>query len=70
MRCVTANCFMDKGVIWYNSTKLGGQVVPVLLCPESMRFMVMDAAHCWPFSGHSGWQRTNDRVQLGYWNFL
>ena len=64
---VTANCFMDKGVIWYNLTKLGGQFVPVLLCPESMRFMVMDVAHCSPFSGHSGRQRTIDRVQLGYW---
>ena len=67
VRCVTANCFMDKGVIWYNLTKLGGQVVPVLLCPESMRYMVTDPAHCSPFSGHSGRQRTIDRVQLGYW---
>ena len=58
---------MDKGVIRYNFTKLGGQVVPVLLCPESMRFMIMDADHCSPFSGHSGRQRTIDTVQLGYW---
>ena len=67
VRRKTANCFMDKGVIWYNLTKLRGQVVPVLLCPESMRFMVMDATHCSPFSGHSGWPSTIDRVQLGYW---
>ena len=58
---------MDKGVIWYNLTKFGGQVVPVLLCPKSMRFMVMDAAICLPISGHSGRQRTIEWVHLGYW---
>ena len=65
VRRVTANCFMEKGVIWYNLTKLGGQVVPVLLCPESIRFMVMDADHCSPFSGHSGRQLTGFSWVIG-----
>ena len=39
----------------------------VLFCPDSLKKIVLEAAHCFPMSGHSGKQRTIDRVELGYW---
>ena len=39
----------------------------VVLCPNSMKHMVMDVAHCSSFAGHSGKQRTIDCIDLGYW---
>ena len=38
-----------------------------LLTPVRMRQMVMDAAHCSREGGHSGKQRTVDRLELAYW---
>ena len=64
---VASNCFLDEGVVWYNLYKHGGIGYPVVLCPDSMKQMVMDAAHCSSFAGHSGKQRTIDRIELGYW---
>ena len=64
---VAGNCFLDNGVVWYNLFKQGGIGYPVVLCPDSMKHMVMDAAHCSPFAGHSGKQRAVDRIELGYW---
>ena len=64
---VASNCFLDKGVVWYNLYKHGGIAYPVVLCSDSMKHMVMDGAHCSSFAGLSGKQRTVDRIELGYW---
>ena len=34
---VASNCFLDKGVVWYNLYKHGGIGYPVVLCPDSMK---------------------------------
>ena len=57
---VSSTCFLDKGVVWYNRFNHGGIGYTVVLCPDSIKHMVMDAAHCSPFAGHSGKQRTVD----------
>ena len=64
---VASNCFLDKGVVWYNLYKRGGIGYPVVLCRDTMKHMVMDAAHCSSFAGQSGKHRTVDRIELGYW---
>ena len=64
---VASNCFLDKGVVWYNLYKHGGIGYPLVLCPNSMKHMVMDAAYCSSFAHHIGKQRTIDHIELGYW---
>ena len=63
---MASNYFLDKGVAWYNLYKHEGIGYPVVLCPDSMKHMVMDAAHCSSFAGHSGKQGTVDHIELGY----
>ena len=46
--------FFDKGLVRVKLIKHGGLEHPVLLCPTSMRHLVIDAAHCSPLAGHSG----------------
>ena len=64
---VAKMAFFNKGLVWVKLIKHGGLEHPVLLCPNSMRHLVIDAAHCSPLAGHSGRQRTIDRVELGFW---
>ena len=59
--------YFNKGLVWVKLIKHGGLDHPVLLCPNSMRHLVIDAAHFSPLAGHSGKQRTIDRVELGFW---
>ena len=58
--------FFDKGIVWVKLIKPGGLEHPVLLCPNSMRHLVIDAAHCSSLAGHRGKQRTIDCVELGF----
>ena len=58
--------FFDKGLVWVKLIKHGGLDHPVLLCPSSIRWLVIDTAHFLPFAGHSGKQRTIDQVELGF----
>ena len=59
--------FLDEGVVWYNLKRLGHADRPVLLCPDSLKQMIMDVAHCSWTGGHSGKTRTIDRIQMGYY---
>ena len=58
---------MDRDLLWVNIDRQGGLKRSVLFCPDSLKSVVIEAAHCSPMSGHSGKQRTIDRVELGYW---
>ena len=65
---VAEQCFLDKGLVWYRLQQANRRPVSLLLCPRGdLRDQVMDAAHNSPFAGHSGKQRTIDRIQLGFW---
>jgi len=64
---IAKNCFMSEGAVWMTLKRVGYPDHTVLLCPESLRHMVLDVAHCAWTGGHCGKQRTVDRVNLGYW---
>ena len=64
---VAKMAFFAKGLVWVKLIKHGRLEHHVLLCPNSMRYLVIDAAHCSLLAGHSGKQRTIDRVELGFW---
>ena len=64
---VAEQCFLGKGLVWYRLQQPNRCPISVLLCPRDLRDKVMDAAHNSPFAGHSGKQRTIDRIQLGFW---
>ena len=61
------DCFVERNLLWVNLNRQGGLMRSVLFCPDSLKKIVLEAAHCSPMSGHSGKQRTIDRVELGYW---
>ena len=46
--------FFEEGLIWVKLIKRGGLEHPVLLCPSSMRHLVIAATHSSPLVGHSG----------------
>ena len=52
------------GLIWIAKWVLCDSV---LFCKESLKKIVLEAAHCSPISGHNRKQRMIDRVELGYW---
>jgi transposase InsO family protein len=64
---VGKDSFLSHGLIWLNLKRPGRRTHPVLLCPRSLVDIVLNAAHCSFMGGHSGKQRTIDRVELGYW---
>ena len=57
--------FFNKGLVWIKLIKHGGLEHPVLLCPTSMRHLLIDAAHCSPLAGHGG-----KKGQLIVWNLV
>ena len=61
------DCFVERNLLWVNFNRQGGLIRSVLFCLDSLKNIVLEAAHCFPMSGHSGKQRTIDRVELGYW---
>ena len=64
---LSKDCFVERNLLWVNLNRQGGLIRSVLFCPDSLKKIVLEAAHCSPMSGHSGKQRTIDRVELGYW---
>jgi transposase InsO family protein len=64
---VGKDCFLSHNLIWLNLKRSGKRTHSVLLCPKSLVDIVLNAAHCSFAGGHSGKQRTIDRVELGYW---
>ena len=48
------DCFVERNLLWVNLNRQGGLVGLVLFCPESLKKIVLEAAHCSPMSGHSG----------------
>ena len=61
------DCFVKRNLLWVNLNCQGGLIRSVLFCPDSLKMFVLEAAHYSPMSGHSGKQRTINRVELGYW---
>jgi len=61
------DCFIDAGLIWMELRRPGRQPRRVLLAPKCLRHMIMDAAHSSWAGGHSGKQRTVDRIELSYY---
>ena len=61
------DCFIDRNIVWITLRRPGRPDNTALLTPVRMRQMVMDAAHCSREGGHSGKQRTVDRLELAYW---
>ena len=59
--------FVERNLLWVNLNRQGGLMRSILFCPDSLKKIVLEAAHCSPMSGHSGKQKTIDRVELGYW---
>ena len=51
---VAKMAFFNKGLVWVKLIKHGGLEHPFLLCPTSMRHLVIDVAHCFPLAGHIG----------------
>jgi len=64
---IAKDCFVDDGLIWLEIRRTGRQPRRVLLAPECIRSMLMDAAHSSWAGGHSGKQRTVDRLELNYY---
>ena len=61
------DCFVDRDIVWIILRRPGRRTHSVLLCPERLRNIVMDVAHGGPDGGHSGKQRTVDKLELAYW---
>ena len=58
------DCFIDRHIVWITLRRPVRPDNTALLTPVKMRQMVMDAAHCSREGGHSGKQRTVDRLEL------
>jgi transposase InsO family protein len=67
IRCAE-NCFLDKeGIVWMRSKRPGYRIKDLIVVPESMRDMIIRAAHVAREAGHGGEKRTTDRVMSCYW---
>jgi len=64
---IGADCFIENDIVWLVLRRPGKRTHTVLLCPQSLRQIVLDVAHCSFTGGHSGKQRTVDRLELAYW---
>ena len=65
-RCAK-DCFIDKNLVWINIVRPGRQPSTVLLAPKSLHHLFIDQAHSSWAGGHSGRQRTIDRIEFSYW---
>ena len=58
---------MDKGIVWVWMNRPTRSPYSVLLTPDALKKIVMDVAHAGFAGGHSGKNRTVDRLELAYW---
>ena len=58
------DCFIDKNLVWINIVRPGRQPSIVLLAPKSLHHLFIDQAHSSWAGGHSGRQRTIDRIEF------
>ena len=56
-----------KDVLYFTIPDQYGQLRPCLWVPKMYQTMMLKAAHCHPFAGHEGQDKTLARLQRKYW---
>ena len=67
LRKQAQNCFLADGLVWYTLRRNKHRTRNVILAPQSMRSKILNAAHSSWVAGHTGVEKTLNRVQSNFW---
>ena len=67
IRRIAEKCTVKDDLVWHSFSRPGFRTKDLLLVPQPLREMIIEAAHVSVEAGHGGENRTCNRVMQDYW---